>query len=105
VASITTFSTYNRANQASAFSAAEYTLDEQSGRIFLDEGSTWPSNLRAQNAVEVTYVAGYGSGSIPSPILEAIRLYVSQLYDGCEGMTDEVRRLLAPYRLMDNLAW
>ena len=105
VASVTTFSTYNRANQAAAFSAAKYTLDTQSGRIFLDEGETWPSNLRAQNAVEVTYEAGYGSGSIPAPILQAIRLYVSQMYDGCDGMTDEVRRLLAPYRLMDGLAW
>lgn len=105
VASVTTLKTYDRANAASTYDAANYTLDTQSGRIFLDEGSVWPSNLRAQNAVEVTYEAGYGSGSIPAPILQAIRLYVSQMYDGCDGMTDEVARLLAPYRLMDGLAW
>jgi hypothetical protein len=105
VASVTTLKTYDRANAASTYDAANYTLDAQSGRIFLDEGEVWPSNLRAQNAVEVTYEAGYGSGSIPAPILQAIRLYVSQMYDGCEGMTDEVARLLAPYRLMDSLAW
>lgn len=105
VASVTTLKTYDRDNTSNTYDAANYTLDAQSGRIFLDEGSVWPSNLRAQNAVEVTYEAGYGSGSIPAPILQAIRLYVSQMYDGCEGMTGEVARLLAPYRLMDSLAW
>ena len=105
VVSVTSVVTYDRGNNAATFDAAQYTLDEQTGRIFLDEGSVWPSDLRAQNAVEVTYVAGYGSGSIPAPIVEAIRLYVAQMYDGCDGMTDEVQRLLAPYRLMDELAW
>jgi hypothetical protein len=72
----------------------------------LNEGETWPSNLRAQDAVEVTYVAGYGSGNIPAPILEAIRLYVSSLYDGtCSGIDMQMKALLAPYRRADELAW
>ena len=103
--SVTSLVTYDRGNNASTYSASNYQVDLQSGRIYLNEGSTWPSDLRAQDAVQVTYVAGYGSGSIPSPILEAIRRYVEQLYDGCEGMTDEVRRLLAPYRRADELAY
>jgi len=37
--------------------------------------------------------------------VQAIRKYVEQIYDGCDGMTDEVRRLLAPYRRGDELAW
>jgi hypothetical protein len=56
--------------------------------------------------VQVTYVAGYFDGSIPEPILEAIRLYVSSLYDGtCEGINMQMKALLAPYRRMDELAW
>lgn len=103
--SVTSVVTYDRDNTSSNYAATNYEVDLQSGRIYLDEGAVWPSNLRAQDAVEVTYVAGYGSGSIPAPILQAIRNYVSQMYDGCEGMTDETRRLLAPYRLMDEMPW
>lgn len=103
--SVTSIVTYDRSNNASTYSASKYGVDLQSGRIYLNEGETWPSDLRAQDAVQVTYVAGYGSGSIPAPILQAIRSYVEQLYDGCDGMTDEIKRLLAPYRLGDLLAW
>ena len=103
--SVTSIVTYDRSNNSATFSASAYQVDLTSGRIYLNEGRVWPSDLRAQDAVQVTYVAGYGSGSIPAPILEAIRRYVSQLYDGCEGMTDEIARLLAPYRRMDQLPW
>lgn len=103
--SVTSVVTYDRGNNASTYDASNYQIDLQSGRIYLNEGSTWPSDLRAQDAVQVTYVAGYGSGSIPAPILQAVRSYVEQLYDGCDGMTAEVRRLLAPYRRADELAF
>lgn len=103
--SVTSVVTYDRGNNASTYSNTKYQVDLQSGRIYLNEGETWPSDLRAQDAVQVTYVAGYGSGSIPDPILQAIRSYVEQLYDGCEGMTAEIKRLLAPYRRADELAW
>lgn len=104
--SVTSVVTYDRDNTSSTYSADNYEVDLQSGRIYLNEGQVWPSNLRAQDAVEITYVAGYGSGSIPAPILEAIRKYVESLYEGtCEGITGQVARLLAPYRRMDELAW
>ena len=104
--SVTTVVTYDRSDNSSTYAASRYGVDLQSGRIYLNESETWPTNLRAQDAVEVTYVAGYGSGSIPEPILEAIRQYVSGLYDGCgEGITDGMRQLLAPYRRMDELAF
>jgi uncharacterized phiE125 gp8 family phage protein len=103
--SVTSVVTYDRSNNASTFDGAKYQVDLQSGRIYLNEGQVWPSNLRAQDAVQVTYVAGYGSGSIPAPILQAIRDYVAQLYDGCQGMTAEIKRQLAPYRRGDELAW
>lgn len=103
--SITSIVTYDRGNNASTYSNTKYQVDLQSGRIYLNEGEVWPSDLRAQDAVQVTYVAGYGSGSIPDPILQAIRSYVEQLYDGCEGMTAEIKRMLSPYRRADELAW
>ena len=104
--SVTSVVTYDRGNNALTFSASNYGVDLQSGRIYLNEGETWPSDLRAQDAVEVTYVAGYGSASVPAPILQALRLTVQGMYDGtCMGLTSEAMGLLAPYRLMDGLAW
>jgi hypothetical protein len=103
--SVTSIVTYDRGNNASTFSASRYQVDLTSGRIYLNEGEVWPSDLRAQDAVEVTYIAGYGSGNIPAPILEAIRMYVQSMYEGCAGMTDQAKALLAPYRRMDELAW
>jgi uncharacterized phiE125 gp8 family phage protein len=104
--SVTSVVTYDRGNNAATFDTAQYQVDLQSGRIYLNEGETWPSDLRAQDAVQVTYVAGYGSGSVPAPILQAIRLYVQGMYDGtCMGLSAEAMALLAPYRLMDGLAW
>ena len=103
--SVTSVETFDRSNNVSTFSSDKYQVDLQSGRIYLNEGETWPSDLRAQDAVKITYVAGYGSGSIPDPILQAIRGYVEQLYDGCEGMTAEIKRLLSFYRRGDELAW
>lgn len=104
--SVTSIVTYDRDNSSSTFSNTKYQVDLQSGRIYLNESETWPSELRAKDAVEVTYIAGYGSGNIPSPIVEAIKLYVSQMYDGtCGGVDENMQRLLAPYRRMDELPY
>lgn len=104
--SVTSVVTYDRGNNALTFSASLYGVDLQSGRIYLNEGETWPSDLRAQDAVEITYVAGYGSGNIPAPILQAIRLHVEGMYDGtCMGLSADIMGLLAPYRLGSELPW
>ena len=103
--SVTSVVTYDRGNNAATYDASQYQVDLQSGRIYLNEGEVWPSDLRAQDAVQVTYVAGYGSGSIPAPILEAIRMYVEALYDGCGELSDKARMILSPYRRMDELPW
>jgi len=103
--SITTITTYDSDNNSSVYASTNYVADLQGARIYLNDGSTWPSDLRSNNAVEIVYIAGYGSGNVPAPIEEAVRRYTQGLYDGCEAMTDEVIRLLAPYRIMDQLAW
>lgn len=102
--SVTSVVTYDRANDASTFSSDNYQVDLQGGRVYLNEGETWPAELRATNAVEITYIAGYGSGNIPAPIVQAVKMYVSTLYDGtCEGVTEQMSRLVSPYRRHDGL--
>lgn len=103
--SVTSVTSYDVSNSSSVYSSDNYTVGLIDGRIYLDEGASWPSSLRDTNAVEIIYIAGYGSGSVPTPIVEAIRGYVMRVYEGCDGMSDEFRRLLAPYRIMDQLAW
>lgn len=105
VQSVTSVVTYNRSDTAATFSASSYGVDLAGGRLFLNEGQTWPSDLRSYNAVEVTYIAGYGAANVPAPIREAIGLYTEQLYDNCDGLTAQVKGLLAPYRRLDGLQY
>lgn len=109
IQSITSIKTFNRANQESTFDSANYELDETGGRIYLDEGVTWPDNLRAREAVKITYVSGYGDNAsdIPAPIVQAVKGYVGKMYDCremCE-MPDMCKAILAPYKLYDELGY
>ena len=59
------------------------------GRINLKVGATWPIALRANNAIQVDYYAGYGStaNDVPAPLRRAVRSLTAYLYgnrgDGC----------------------
>lgn len=109
IQSITSIKTYDRDNTESTFPSASYELDETGGRVYLNEGYTWPSNLRHREAVKVRYVAGYGDAStdIPAPIIQAIKLYVGKMYDcreACE-MPCMCESLLMPYKLFDDMGY
>jgi hypothetical protein len=107
IQSITSITTYDIGNSASVFDAASYELDGNTGRVFLNSGYTWPTSLRDRDAVHIRYVAGYGAGSIPLPIVHAIREHVSRMYEARSlcPMSDQCRALLAPYKRRDMLAW
>ena len=80
--SITYLKTYDTANTVSTFDAANYFVDINSepGRIALNQGKSWPSNLRAFSAVEIEFVAGYGLASaIPAVIKEGMMLWIKIL--------------------------
>lgn len=102
--SITSITTYNRANDAAVFDAASYLLDNS--RVVLNDGYTWPNGLRDHAAVKVRYVAGYGT-DIPAQIKLAIMQHVAAMYDcrsGCD-IPAAARGMLNAYRLADGLAW
>ena len=85
VASVTSVVSYDRSNVSSTFASASYLTDLHSApaRIALNDGYSWPSDLRPVNAVEATFVAGYGStgASVPQPIVHALLMLVSFYYD------------------------
>src|SRR3972149_3658359 len=78
IQSITSIKTYGTTNVESTFTSTYYTLDTTGGRVFLNQGQVWPSDLRDRAAVKIKYVAGYGSSGkdVPAPIRMAIRMYV-----------------------------
>lgn len=104
VQSITSITTYDRANAATVFDAAAYLLD--GSRVVLNDGYTWPTGLRDYAAVKVRYVAGYGAG-IPAQIKLAVMQHVAAMYEcrsGCD-IPAHARGMLNAYRLADGLSW
>ena len=98
-----------------ALSSSVYTVDTVSNRVLLAYGQTWPSTRSVENAVTITYQAGYDSGNspqddtaIPSAIKAAILLMVGSLYENRQEVmaglsfsemmgNSTVRSLLGPY--------
>jgi uncharacterized phiE125 gp8 family phage protein len=60
------------------------------GRITLQRGATWPVALRANNAIEIVYTAGYGSAasSVPAPIKRAVKQLAAYLHTHRGDMCD-----------------
>ena len=103
LASVTSITTYSSAGTSAVYSSANYFVDADGARVNLYESASWPSDLRAQKACEVVYVAGYGatSSSVPSPIKTAILMHVQTMYDSrivCE-MPDACMSLLNRYKI------
>jgi hypothetical protein len=102
--SVTSITTFSRANVPTVVDPSLYQADLQSGRVYLNEGEIWPVDLRARAAVQVRYVAGYSI--IPADMAQAIIQHAAAMYEcrsACEA-PKIARDLLAPYRLADGLA-
>jgi hypothetical protein len=97
IQSVTSITYYTIDNTANTFSSTNYTSDIYSvpPRICLNSGYSWPSNLRAHNAIKVTVSAGYGSAatSVPDDLITAIKIIVSHWY---ENRGDSDKKALPP---------
>jgi len=114
VSSITHVKYYANDNTASTFASSNYFADTDSSqaRVVLKNGVSWPTltELRQGNAYEVQYVAGYGNSAsdVPTPIIQAIKLLTTHLYENRELVTSmsantipyTIGQLLQPYRVM-----
>jgi uncharacterized phiE125 gp8 family phage protein len=92
LASITSCTVYDEDGTSTAVTVGStFDVDTASlpGRLTLQVGATWPVALRANNAIEIVYVAGYGAepDDVPAPIRRAIRQLAAFAYehrgDGC----------------------
>jgi uncharacterized phiE125 gp8 family phage protein len=52
------------------------------GRLVIRSGATWPVALRAANAIEIEYTAGYGDAAadVPAPLRRAVKSMAAYLY-------------------------
>ncbi len=105
VASITSVTTYDRDNVAAVFTSAAYFADLASGRLILNEGYSWPSNIRRRDAIRVRYIIG--SATVPPAISTGIKQHVAVMYecrDACE-LPDGCKAILAGYRRFDDMGF
>lgn len=81
VKSVTTFTTYaDDGTPTTTFTG--YTLDISGERLFLNEGATWPSNVRDVSAVSIAYVTGHGTTvtALPHTLLQAVLKLTGDFY-------------------------
>lgn len=101
----------NGTSQTMTSSEYESDTDTEPARIRPAWGYTWPSTRDVYRAVQVTYVAGYGTAgtSVPADILVYMKSLIGVMYEHRESVltgtilsqVEEVSTLLLwPYRVM-----
>lgn len=88
IQSVTSFNYYDADNNASTFNASNYRLSTP--RIVLNNNAEWPQAEREFDAIEITFVAGYGTdrSGVPQDIKQAILLTVAHWYENREASGD-----------------
>ena len=87
VSSITQVDTIDDDNVETVYDSSNYYLenydDDMPARMHLNNNATLPTDFRAQNAVKVQYVAGYGAtrSSVPQKLRHAIKMMTAVLYN------------------------
>jgi uncharacterized phiE125 gp8 family phage protein len=96
--------TDNQGNQT-VWNASNYIVDLTGGRVVYALNATFPLTYAEINAIEVTYVAGYGlatdNSEVPAGIVQACRHMVAESYENRETATELsplVCMLLNPFR-------
>lgn len=105
VVSVASLTSYDVDNTSAVFDSSNYSVDTVGSRIYLNQNSQWPSNIRDFNAVSIVYTAGYGAtpADVPSAIRHAIKLTVAAMYDNreCFELPAMAKSALQPYRILE----
>ena len=102
---IKSIKTYSAANVESTLSSSAYQADLFNGRIFLNDGYSWPTDLRNKNAIKINYTCGYGT--CPDALKQAVMVYGGQLYNSrCDcSMSDSIKKILSGFKIYDGLGY
>lgn len=114
LSSVTSVKYTDKDNVQTTFAASKYIVDtnNEPGQIVLAYGESWPTfTPKPINAVEIRFVAGYGSGAanVPEGIKQAMLLLIAHWYENREPVNignivteipETINALLWPYRIM-----
>ena len=113
VTSVTHVKYFDDSDTEYTYASSNYYVDtiSEQARIVLRQGKSWPTvtQTRNANAYVVKYVAGYGGASdVPEPIVQAIKLLTTHLYENSEAVTSlgvnaipyTIGAMLQPYRIL-----
>jgi len=81
--SVTSITTTSAAGAASVLASTQYQVDTLSKppRIVLSDAGSWPSDLRATQAITIRCVAGYASAAaIEKPLISALEQLITAAY-------------------------
>ena len=82
--SVAFIKTYDSDNSTVTFDTSDYFVDTASspGRVALNDNSSWPTLLRKFSAVEVEFIAGYGSNAsdVPEGIKQGMLQWIKLLF-------------------------
>lgn len=99
--SVTSIKTTDTVNVQTTVPVETYDVDLEGGRIVLNDGYTWPTEIRASAGIEIISIHGYGDDDedVPDPIRIAVMQYVGGMYENrtCADMPDGVKTLLMPF--------
>lgn len=114
--SITSIEYYDGSNALQTFASDNYAVrtEARTGYLALNADASWPATYEREDAVKITFVAGYGAASaVPSAIKWAAMLIAGRLYanrgdqddstdkSGDAAMTTTERNLLASFRIQE----
>lgn len=111
IQSVSQVRTFNDADTAFVTaSTVYYVATGDRGRLVLRNGQSWPSAERTADAVEITYLAGYGDSwnDVPFQLRHGINIFVADLYEqresaSLEGSASRIptgaKAAWSPYRL------
>lgn len=110
--SVDTVTVYDEGGTSTAVTIGDvFDVDTygEPGRMTLQRGATWPVALRANNAIEIVYTAGYGNAAsdVPAALKGGIKRMAGHLYthrgDGCgceeAASATGVDKLIAAYKV------
>ena len=80
-----TITSYDADDAATVKTASTYgvsTPTDSRGRIYLNDGQSWPSDLRARDALKIVWTAGYGDAAtdVPDAIISAMLMRIGTMF-------------------------
>lgn len=101
IQSITSIKYYDSLNTLQTMPATDYTFDKSSREIRLAYLKLWPLTLARWDAIEITYLAGYGAVSaVPAIAKQAMLLLIGHYFENRDMIGNAMSEMVAYHNLV-----